>query len=274
MVRVASRMERYYKKETQGKSRTKRNTRLYNSIYSYGKYSNIEGIASIDNTNEIDITKVKEMLDNREKYQAERRYRRLTNEDKPVQELPKVQKRYKEDEERTYDIMDVLTKAREKKEPDDKERVLSKTSYDVLKNLDLKRKVNRKDYYDGDDDIKEMIQTISNTSMLNKLDDADLAADMFSDLKGHNEDTQVGNLNNLKEIIEENKKAPKDDKKEQTMDNSFFTSNLKLRKKDFAPYDEDDENNTSVFKTIFVTILILGIIAVIGILVVQKLGLF
>ena len=108
-------MERYYKKETQGKSRTKRNTRLYNSIYSYGKYSNIEGIASIDNTNEIDITKVKEMLDNREKYQAERRYRRLTNEDKPVQELPKVQKRYKEDEERTYDIMDVLTKAREKK---------------------------------------------------------------------------------------------------------------------------------------------------------------
>ena len=55
-------MERYYKKETQGNSRTKRNTRLYNSIYSYGKYSNIEGIASIDNTNEIDITKVKRCL--------------------------------------------------------------------------------------------------------------------------------------------------------------------------------------------------------------------
>lgn len=273
MVRVASRMERYYKKETQGNSRTKRNTRLYNSIYSYGKYSNIEGIASIDNTNEIDITKVKEMLDNREKYQAERRYRRLTNEDKPVQELPKVQKRYKEDEERTYDIMDVLTKAKEKKEPDDKERVLSKTSYDVLKNIDLKRNVNRKDYYDGDE-LDDMIQTISNTSMLNKLDDADLAADMFSDLKGHNEDTQVGNLNNLKELIEENKNAPKYDKKEQTMDNSFFTSNLKLRKKDFAPYDEDEEKKGSVFKTIFVTILILGIIAVIGILVVQKLGLF
>lgn len=265
-------MEKYYKKEAQGNSRTKRNTRLYNSIYSYGKYSNIEGIASIDNTNEIDITKVKEMLETREKYQAERRYRRLTNENKPVQELPKVQKRYKEDEERTYDIMDVLTKAKEKKEPDDKERVLSKTSYDVLKNIDLKRNVNRKDYYDGDE-LDDMIQTISNTSMLNKLDDADLAADMFSDLKGNNEDTQVGNLNNIKDLIEENNKFVKEDKKEQTMDNSFFTSNLKLRKKDFVSYDDEDKKG-SVFKTIFVTILILGIIAVIGILVVQKLGLF
>ena len=142
MVRVASRMERYYKKEEQGNSRTKRNTKLYNSIYSYGKYSNIEGIASIDNTNEIDITKVKQMIETREKYQAERRYRRLINEEQ-VQELPKVTKRY-EEEERTYDIMDVLTKAKEKKEPDDKERVLSKTSYDVLKNLDLHRNLKNK----------------------------------------------------------------------------------------------------------------------------------
>ena len=262
-------MERYYKKETQGNSRTKRNTRLYNSIYSYGKYSNIEGIASIDNTNQIDITKVKKMLETREKYQAERKYRRLTNEENVVQELPKVRSRYKE-EDRTYDIMDVLNKAREKKEPDDKERVLSKTSYDVLKNLDLKRKNSIKDY-DNEDDLKDMIQTISNTSMLNKLDDADLAADMFSDLKGHNEDTQVGNLNNIKELIEENKNNEK--KKEQTMDNSFFTSNLKLKKKDFVEYGEEEKKG-SVFKTIFVTILILGIIAVVGILVVQRLGLF
>ena len=265
-------MERYYKAENNGKTRTKRNTKLYNSIYSYGKYSNIEGIASIDNTNEIDITKVKQMLETREKYQAERRYRRLTNEDKELVELPKVSKRHKE-EERTYDIMDVLSKAREKKEPDDRERVLSKTSYDVLKNIELKRNVNRKDYYDGEENIDDMIQTITNTSMLNKLDDADLAADMFSDLKGHNEDTQVGNLNNIKELIEENKKNEKEKEKEQTMDNSFFTSNLKLKKKDFVGYEEEEKKG-SVFKTIFVTILILGIIAVVGILVVQRLGLF
>ena len=264
---MSSRMERYYKKETQGNSRTKRNTRLYNSIYSYGKYSNIEGIASIDNTNEIDITKVKKMLDNREKYQAERRYRRLTNDDKQVQDLPVMHSKYKEDNDRTYDIMDVLTKAKEKKEPDDKERVLSKTSYDVLKSLDLKRNVNRRDLYD--DGLDSMVQTISNTSALNKLDDASLAADMFSDLQGHNENTQVGKIGDIKELI----KTQQYDKKEQTMDNSFFTSDLKLKKKDFIGYGEEEKKG-SVFKTIFVTILILGIIAVIGILVVQRLGLF
>lgn len=265
-------MERYYKTENQGKTRTKRNTRLYNSIYSYGKYSNIEGIANIDNTNEIDITKVKKMLETREKYQAERRYRRLTDENKQIVELPKVTKKYKEDENRTYDIMDVLSKAREKKEPDDKERVLSKTSYDVLKNIELKRNINRKDYYD--EDLDDMIKTISNTNMLNKMDDASLAADMFNDLQAKDEDTKVGNLNNIKDLIEENKKQSGYDKKEQTMDNSFFTSNLKLKKKDFVNYDENEVKKGSVFKTAFVTILILGIIAVIGILVVQKLGLF
>ena len=258
-------MERYYKRETQGNSRTKRNTRLYNSIYSYGKYSNIEGIASIDNTNEIDITKVKQMLDNREKYQAERRYRKLINEEEKIQELPKIQKKY-DDSDRTYDIMDVLSKAREKKTPDDKERVLSKTSYDVLKNLDLKRNTNRRDYYDDD----ELVQTISSANALNKLDDVDLAASMFSDLQGQNENTQVGKIDNIQDLIKENRNY---DKKEQTMDNSFFTSDLKLKKKDFTAYDEDDKKG-SVLKTIFMTILILGVIAVIGFLVVQKLGLF
>ena len=93
-------------------------------------------------------------------------------------------------------------------------------------------------------------------------------------MQAKDEDTKVGNLNNIKDLIEENKKQSGYDKKEQTMDNSFFTSNLKLKKKDFVNYDEDEVKKGSVFKTIFVTILILGIIAVIGILVVQKLGLF
>ena len=49
-----SRMERYYKDSN---TRSKRNKNLYGDIYSEAKYTNIEGIASIDNANEIDITK-------------------------------------------------------------------------------------------------------------------------------------------------------------------------------------------------------------------------
>ena len=266
-----SRMERYYKNKNTN-LRSQRNRDLYSDIYSNSKYTNIEGIASIDNANEIDITKIKEMLKNRENYQKERQYRKITGQPE-VPEKNVIKRRIVPDtEERNYDIRDILNKAKENKQPDDKERVLSKTSYDVLKNIELKRNVNRKDYYD--EDLDDMIKTISNTNMLNKMDDASLAADMFSDLQANDEDTKVGNLNNIKDLIEENKKQSGYDKKEQTMDNSFFTSNLKLKKKDFVNYDEDEVKKGSVFKTIFVTILILGIIAVIGILVVQKLGLF
>ena len=145
--------------------------------------------------------------------------------------------------------------------------MLSKTSYDVLKNLDLKRSSNRRGYYD--DDVDELVQTISNVNTLNKLDDAGLAASMFSDLQGHDENTQVSNLSDIKELIKENKVY---DKKEQTMDNSFFTSDLKLRKKDFDGYEEEKEG--SVLKTVFITILILGVICFITVVVLQKLGIF
>ena len=71
---MSTRMDKYYGRQsnsTNAKSRSKRNKDLYSEIYTYGKYSNIEGIASIDNANEVDITKVKEMLKNRENYQKD-----------------------------------------------------------------------------------------------------------------------------------------------------------------------------------------------------------
>ena len=56
-------MDRYYKNDTTNlKKRTSRNQQLYDSIYEDNNYSNIEGIATIDKSNEIDITKIKNML--------------------------------------------------------------------------------------------------------------------------------------------------------------------------------------------------------------------
>ena len=84
---MTSRMDRY-NDEVNRTSRSSRNRNLYNTMYSHGKYSNIEGVASLEKTNEIDINKVKEMLDSRERSQRERQYRRpsreLLNEDIPL----------------------------------------------------------------------------------------------------------------------------------------------------------------------------------------------
>lgn len=236
---MASRMERYKDKVTRT-SRSSRNKNLYNRIYSYDRYSNIEGIASIDKTNEIDIEKVKQMIETRENYKQERQHRKYINND--YEDLSVIKSHYKEDTDRSYDIMDVLKNAKEKKEPDNKERVLNNTNYDVLKNLNLKSKTDPNDY--KEEDLKELIETISNTSMLNRADDD---INMFQDLVS--DDTKVGDVKDLKEFTSLNEK---------TMDDSFFTGGLKLKKADFIG---DDKKTSSALKVIFMTIFILAVIA-------------
>lgn len=253
-----SRMERYYKNNTN--LRSKRNKELYSDIYSNTKYTNIEGIASIDNANEIDITKIKEMLNNRENYQKERQYRKITGQ-RETEEKPLIKRRITPSmEERDYDIRDILNKAKENKEPDDKERVLKNTQYDILKNLDLKREMNKAE--DEETELKELINTITNTSMLNKMGDADLASDLLKELT--DDDTKVGELNNVKELIEENKRVTHSN----TMDDSFFTSSLKLSKKDF----EDGSKSLGTFTKVIIVILVLVIIGALTVLVLNNLG--
>ena len=253
-----SRMERYYKNKTTN-LRSQRNKDLYSDIYSNSKYTNIEGIASIDNANEIDITKIKEMLKNRENYQKERQYRKITGEPE-VQEKTLITRRITPNaEERNYDIRDILNKAREHKEPDNKERVLKNTQYDILKDLDVRRKKEKKS---EEEELKELINTITNTSMLNKLGDADLAADLFKNLT--DDDTKVGELNNVKELIDENKEKSLNN----TMDDSFFTSSLKLSKKDF---ENGDKKSLGLASKIIIAILVLVILVSLVILLITNL---
>lgn len=251
---MATRMDRYYRKESSG-SRSKKNKNLYNTIYSYGSYSNIEGVADAPKSNEVDITEVKRMLDNREKYQKQRRYRNLTNKDIDY-ERPKPRPRYVEDTERDYDIRDVLSKAREEKEPDDKERVLRNTNFDILKDLHLDGE--RKKMLDDEtsEDLQDMLKTITDTSLANKNDD-DLAADLFSDLKG--DDTKVGEIKNINELIDENEKS-------RVMDDTFFTSSIKLNKFDF----EGSKRKVSVFKVLVVMVLVIAIIFAAAILIMKR----
>ena len=126
-----TRMQKYYKNarvNTHTNSRSSRNKELYGEIYTNGQYTNIEGIATIDNANEVDITKEKETLRNRENYQKERQYRRITGEYKnPERVRPTITRTFPDMEEKNYDIRDILKEAKENKEPDDKERVLRNT---------------------------------------------------------------------------------------------------------------------------------------------------
>lgn len=247
-------------------SRSRKNKKLYNDIYTYDNYSNIEGIADIEKNNQVDITKVRELLESREKYQRQREYRRFSDY-KEKETEPLKTRRFPELEEKNYDIRDVLKTAMENKEPDDKERVLRNTQYNILKNIDLKKEVKKEDYYeDPEEELKELIQTIHENSVLSKKDFT--STDLLSDLK--DDDTKVGELDNVKELIEETKKQePVKTRKVSTnndantnYDRSFFTSSLKLSKSDF-----DGAEKSGVFSKIIITILIIIMIASAGVLI-------
>ena len=267
---MATRMQKYYKSErvvSHDNSRSNRNKDLYGEIYSNSKYSNIEGIATIDNANEVDITKVKELLKNRENYQKERQYRRVTGDyQNPERIKPTVNRTLFNDEDQNYDIRDVLKEAKEHKEPDNKERVLRNTQYNILKNLDLREELRKEDYEkDDDEELKELIQTITNTSVLNQLDDSELAEDLFSDL--HDDDTKIGEIKDVKALIEaEEKKEEIIDPNEPTSyDRSFFTSSLKLNRFDF----EGSGRRKSIISLIIIIVLVI-IIVVSSILLIMR----
>ena len=238
---MASRMDRYRGAESNTNSRSSRNKNLYNTMYSFDRYSNIEGVASMDNANSVDISKVRELLESKEKIQRERQYRRLSNE---VDDLSISRKRYEEDTDRSFDVNDVLKSAKEKKEPDNKERVLNNTNYDILKKLNLKSE-GVKDDLKQESDLKELIETIANTSMLNKNEDINMFNDLVSD------DTKVGDVKDITEFI---------DKNEKTMDDSFFTHSVKIKKADFVGSTKKGGGAKKFFIVLFVLLILASIV--------------
>ena len=237
---MVSRMEKYYHNNSNVKKRSQKNIDLYRDIYKDSEYSNIEGFATMDKNNEIDITKIKNTLKNRENFKKQRAFKRITKEE-PIEDIKEVKEQsndFKEKEQqRNYDIRDILIKAKDKKVDSDSPRSLDNTNYNILKNLKLENEKNLyKDKYKDfeQDELKELINTITNTSMLNKMNDEELGLNMFNLEKSEEENASV------KEILEEAKKyqEKKNGNTSSDIDDSFFTSSLNFSKEDFEGTEE------------------------------------
>lgn len=255
---MASRMDRY-----QGQAgRSTRNENLYRRLSESGDYSNIEGIATIDKTNEIDITRVKEMLKNRENYQKQRQYSRF------IEEKPEVEEQSTSpiEEEKNYDIKEVLDKAKEThNEPNEEYRSLKNIRYDILDRLNLKATP------EEEQELKELIDTIAMRNIQENGDDLGLLDDLKSD-------TMVGDVTSIKKIIndakEEEAKLEEKQKEEEReeefntseLDKSFYTSSMEFSSKDFEGLKDLGQNlkkhNTllTILIVIFVLLIVTGIL--------------
>lgn len=257
VICLTSRMERYYKPTNRTSKRSERNQDLYREIYEDGEYSNIEGIATIEKSNEVDITKIKNMLKNREQYQKQRQFRQMIKEPIVTQreDIPTLEA------EKNYDIRDILDKAKNSKKVEEKYHRLDNTGYNILKNL--KEKSKTKDYEQNE--LRELIDTITNNSELNQLATRELSLDMFDDLKSE-DNTLVENKDSIRALLEEAKQEELAKNEERgEMDKSFYTSSLNFGDDDFEQLKETTKLKLkpNVVKTglsIIIGIVIAGII--------------
>lgn len=250
---MASRMDRY-KGSSRNSGRSSKNQSLYDEIRNMGTYTNIEGVATIEHANEIDINEVKKLLKNRENYKKQRQAGLIEEQEEIVEEkTPFVEK--------NYDINAILDKMKGQiKERENNEyRKLSDDQYDFLKKLNAKNEANEIISSIEDEKVSEVKDAV-NTIKLSKKALEDTDSGLLDDLKS---DTMVGDASSIKSIIDEEKELQEnlEDTSTMQLDKSFYTSSFGFTKSDFE--ELKDMNNkikkSNKFIIVLLVLLMLGI---------------
>lgn len=263
-MQVNSRMEKY-EEENNARSRTKKNEKLYRDI-SYDEIDevNLASNAHIigDNNKNIDINKIKEILET--KYREEPKKRSSLN-------LPESELQEENIEStKEYDIKTILEKAKSQKEVDyEKERLkkIRDTQYDILKSLDVQNESK-----ENKEELMELIDTINENENTRKLEPLDI----LTDLKGDDNTVVIEGMKEKieEESLEESSKEVEvlEDKKENLTDSLSFTQS---DFDDFNDLKEDVNSNKILVKILFVIVILALVIGVIVVLnTVLKLNIF
>ena len=269
-----SRMNKYYEDEPTITSRYHRNEELYREINkSELENYDIKSNATVlgDNKNEIDVEKIKQILDT--KYNSAPKRKSIRIEEEPeVEEVKEITKE--------YDINVILEKAKEKKEVNYEEERLKKlrdTQFDILKNLNINKDEELNEAEEAMDSSEKKLKNLINTIAFNeKVASKNTALDVLSDLKG---DDNTETLEGLSEEIVKSteKEFEKEEQKlnleDTEMINSFYTTSNALKTEDFEDIDDLEEFQKSIesgnsFVKIIIAIIV--IVFLIGLAILAK----
>ncbi len=272
---MKSRMEKYYGNNNETTNlRTNKNEKIYREIHdSEIKDFNVNSNVSVigDNSNNIDIESLKQILDKKYHDNTKRRSIDIEN----VKYNNNNNQEELMDEDKDYDINSILEKAYEQKKVDYNENRLKKlrnTQFDILKNLNLETNNNPTK---EDENLMTLINTIAeNEKSSNPLD-------ILTDLKGDENDEvvegasstktlelkntdEVKQLNNEKINLHETK--TEDNSVKNLIDNSFYTNSLKINKKDFEDFN-DLEKDTKAGKIKIIVLILIILVIIFGIII-------
>lgn len=253
---MSSRMDKYYEDNEYIGSRTKRNEQLYQEI----NQSDLEDInlscnAHVigDNDNNIDINKIKELL--------ERKYRNEPKKTNTFDISEEFHEEDKDDEEtKEYDINAILEKARLGKNVDyDRERLkkIHDTQYDILKSLELEKEKNESKVTSNKEDLMKLINTITEKEMTREINPLDI----LTDLKGSDNTVVLEGVS--KEIQKQEIKETVKEEVKKEIDKSFYTNSLTFTQSDFDDFNDlkDDMKSTKIVIRVLIVLIIIGFVA-------------
>lgn len=247
---MKSRMDKY---NSDLLSRSSKNKHLYEDLYTNTDYTNM---VVIDDSNEIDISKIKEIIDSEKKEKRIPKEAKLstdiyddiiTTKDEPIKKV--------------YDINQVLKEAKEKRDIiEEANEKRKREHYSIKTNEQLENELakTRKVYQNLIKEEKELLN-IMNT--LTNVSSTDIALDLFQDLKPSENEKSISKKDtavNIKQITD-------DDSREYSTDTFMFNT------RDFEGIDHlrNDVKKTNLFIKILIFILTF-IIVCISIFVIKK----
>ena len=290
---MESRSEKYYQEDSQQSSssnltRSSRNSRLYKQVY--GKYGDLDNLPIEDNTDEIDMEKLKELVSNSVPKREEHEIKQSLN----ILE----QRKRQIDEQKIYDINKILEKAKYEnnklKEPTPSISKVNRNILSTLSSTEISvseiKKASEK--YEKQSILPETEEQLSmtreikyqnlaaeshqNALMDNVMSDNDLSLDLFQDLKPTENTITTKPIKESEvpsSVVKEDFHS--DDTRdidiikppENTSNDDFFTSSYEFSKKDFAGADDDFYDTKKSGGILKIILLILAITVFIGVIV-------
>lgn len=279
-------------------SRSSRNSKLYREVY--GKYEDSDNLPLDDNTDEIDMEKLRELVYNSE---SRYEYRELRDD----LDIIDVRKR-NIDTERVHDINKILEKAKYENNKLKEPVINTSRNRSILSTLQMKaigedidecyQEIVTKSYEDNDNiymtrefkfkELNDKIAELNSNPLLdNVMEDSELSLDLFEDLKPvgdtiitepivdkeektYNNDYKGDMYSSDTSDIDVIKDMPKSNPKtNKSVEEDFFTNSYSFSNKDFNSNNNDEEffdektNSGSVLKIILLLLAIAVFIFVI-----------
>lgn len=234
-------MDKYTSEVTN--SRSSRNKKLYEELYNTGSYSNS---VVIDQSKEIDISKIKEIIDKEKNLNQKKNNRPEINFD----DVTKVK-----EEQRVYDINEVLKTAKEKRDIIEEANEKRKNSkyenhLDIEEELSKTRKVYDK-ILQEETELLDIMNTLANVK-----------SDMNTSYKDITSDSIKQKTNTITvkkvELPDDKIEVIDDDGQEST---EYSTNTFMFNKKDFDSEDlEESIKESNAFIKILIALLVIAII--------------